>query len=94
MLKPIESAPDAEVTQVTQVTRKNIETENKTQADDTETVVLLQTDSATETAPTMFAPVEPETNATAGTGEQSRHALPCSENDKALLADAVALIGW
>ena len=58
-----------------------------------EIIKRLQADSAIEKAPAMFAPVEPETNATAGTGEQSRHALPCSENDKALLADAVLLIG-
>ena len=58
-----------------------------------EIIKRLQADSATEKAPAMFALVGEETNAAAGTGQQSRHALPCSENDKKILADAVALIG-
>ena len=57
-----------------------------------EIIKRLQADSVTGKSLVMFAPVEGDTNAAAGHGQQSRHALPCSDNDKSLLAQSVAML--
>ncbi len=84
---PTKPANDAEVTQVTQVTHKNIETEKENEADRPEPMALLQARGEVETCPAIVAPAMPETNAA-----QGAVALHCSDDDKALLAETVAML--